>query len=213
VPSNITLPSSSQLLALISVLPTLSKSVIVILDGFDLFALHPRQSLLYCLLDAVQSCHAQSKGLAVIGITSHVDPISLLEKRVKSRFSGRVIRTGSPRRLHGWLKIVKTVLSSDISHMSDTSAGDDCITEWTSLWEAEFLEDNTVLNIFNEVFSVTRDIGMLKGILVNLWSPPRIMYAFLMQHLDIDHSPAFARIPHLVFVTTFVSGRFTVFST
>ncbi|KAG6333768.1 hypothetical protein ID866_5316 [Astraeus odoratus] len=55
VPST-SLPPPSHLPALISMLPTFSRPTIVILDAFDLFAHHARQSLLYCLLDTVQGC-------------------------------------------------------------------------------------------------------------------------------------------------------------
>lgn len=60
------------------------------LDQFDLFAKRARQALLYCLLDAVQA-GSYTRGLAVVGLTSRVDASELLEKRVKSRFSHRII--------------------------------------------------------------------------------------------------------------------------
>lgn len=42
------------------------KPVLFILDEFDLFALHPRQSFLYCLLDIVQG-NKRRAGVGVIG--------------------------------------------------------------------------------------------------------------------------------------------------
>lgn len=65
-----------------------SKSVIFILDHFELFCAHPKQSLLYNLFDVVQSAQA---AVCVIGLTSRNDVLELLEKRVKSRFSHRQI--------------------------------------------------------------------------------------------------------------------------
>jgi origin recognition complex subunit 4 len=170
-PFNVSLPPPSQLPGLISLLPTLSQSTIVILDGFDLFALHPRQSLLYCLLDTVQSCRAgaQSKGLAVIGMTSRMDTINILEKRVKSRFSGRMIRTASPGRLQDWVDFLKTVLLADIEDVVKGSTDQDAIEEWRSLWEVavqNFLADKVALDILDETFSITRDIRMLSRLLV-----------------------------------------------
>jgi origin recognition complex subunit 4 len=170
-PFNVSLPPSSQLPGLISLLPTLSQPTIVILDGFDLFALHPRQSLLYCLLDTVQSCRAsaQSKGLAVIGITSRMDTINILEKRVKSRFSGRMIRTASPRRLRDWVNFVKIVLLADINDLVKGPKNQDAIEEWRSLWKVavqNFLTDKTALEILDETFSITRDIRMLSRLVV-----------------------------------------------
>lgn len=63
-----------------------SKSVIFILDEFDLFCFHHNQTLLYNLFDVSQSAQAP---ICVLGITCRLDVIELLEKRVKSRFSHR----------------------------------------------------------------------------------------------------------------------------
>lgn len=64
----------------------ISKSVIFILDEFDLFCFHHNQTLLYNLFDVSQSAQAP---ICVVGITCRLDVIELLEKRVKSRFSHR----------------------------------------------------------------------------------------------------------------------------
>lgn len=63
-----------------------SKSVIFVLDEFDLFCFHHNQTLLYNLFDVSQSAQAP---ICVLGITCRLDVIELLEKRVKSRFSHR----------------------------------------------------------------------------------------------------------------------------
>lgn len=67
-----------------------SKSVVLVLDEFDLFAYHKNQSLLYNLFDIAQS---KQNPLCVIGITCRLDVVELLEKRVKSRYSHRAILT------------------------------------------------------------------------------------------------------------------------
>ncbi|KAK7343442.1 hypothetical protein VNO77_12191 [Canavalia gladiata] len=61
------------------------KSVIFVLDEFDLFA-QGKQRLLYSLLDAMQSITSQA---VVLGISCRLDADQLLEKRVRSRFSHR----------------------------------------------------------------------------------------------------------------------------
>ncbi|KAL6295131.1 hypothetical protein ACE6H2_003273 [Prunus campanulata] len=61
------------------------KTIIFILDEFDLFALG-KQKLLYSLLDAMQSVTSQA---VVIGVTCRLDADMLLDKRVRSRFSHR----------------------------------------------------------------------------------------------------------------------------
>lgn len=65
-----------------------SKSVIFILDEFDLFCAHSNQTLIYNLFDVSQSAQAP---ICVIGLTRRNDVIEMLEKRVKSRFSHRQI--------------------------------------------------------------------------------------------------------------------------
>ncbi|CED84461.1 Origin recognition complex, subunit 4 [Phaffia rhodozyma] len=98
-----TLPS--HLLAILTA-PS-KKSIIIVLEEFDIFAgfgRGGRQMLLYCLLDVVQSVRPRlgalsGRGLIVIGVTSRIDALHLLEKRVKSRFSHRIIRVNSI--LHG----------------------------------------------------------------------------------------------------------------
>ncbi|KAK3913323.1 Origin recognition complex subunit 4 [Frankliniella fusca] len=65
-----------------------SKSVIFILDEFDLFCQHQNQTLLYNLFDVAQSAQAP---ICVLGITCRKDVTDFLEKRVMSRFSNRQI--------------------------------------------------------------------------------------------------------------------------
>lgn len=61
------------------------KTIVFVLDEFDLFA-QGKQRLLYSLLDAMQSVSSQA---VVIGISCRLDADQLLEKRVRSRFSHR----------------------------------------------------------------------------------------------------------------------------
>nr|CAD7425854.1 unnamed protein product [Timema monikensis] len=65
-----------------------SKSVIFILEEFDLFCGHHNQTLLYNLFDVAQSAQAP---ICVVGVTARLDVTELLEKRVKSRFSHRQV--------------------------------------------------------------------------------------------------------------------------
>ncbi|QIX00672.1 hypothetical protein AMS68_006189 [Peltaster fructicola] len=85
-----------------------TKSVIFILDEFDLFATHPRQTLLYNLFDIAQSRKAP---IAVIGLTTRVDVVEALEKRVKSRFSHRYVHLAPAKTLAAFTKICKATLT------------------------------------------------------------------------------------------------------
>ncbi|XP_011204875.2 origin recognition complex subunit 4 [Bactrocera dorsalis] len=86
-----------------------SKSVIFILDEFDLFCAHHNQTLLYNLFDVSQSAQAP---ICVIGATCRLDVIELLEKRVKSRFSHRqVFLFPTSDNFEKYLDLFETLLS------------------------------------------------------------------------------------------------------
>jgi origin recognition complex subunit 4 len=159
------LPPPAYLPSLISTLPSQPKPVVVILDAFDEFALHGRQALLYCLLDTAQSCRVGSglNGLAVIGVTNRVDTIDLLEKRVKSRFSGRMLRTAGPRSVRDWWNLTSAILTIPL----DKSEGMD---GWKELWNwsvNRFLEERSVKTALHETWALVKDVRMLTRILVS----------------------------------------------
>ncbi|KAF6761790.1 origin recognition complex subunit 4 C-terminus-domain-containing protein [Ephemerocybe angulata] len=139
----ISLPPSSHLPALIALLPTLKRPTIVVVDAFDL-------ALLYCLLDT---------GLAVIGLTSRVDVVQLLEKRVKSRFSGRIVRVSNVSREEGWIQIMRKCLlpPSDIPSITDE--------EDEGRGVEKFLSDPSTDKIVRETYAIVREVRLLVRLL------------------------------------------------
>ncbi|RDL38824.1 uncharacterized protein BP5553_03164 [Venustampulla echinocandica] len=99
-PSEISGSSSEQI----------AKSVIFVLDEFDLFTTHARQTLLYNLFDIAQ---ARKAPIAVLGLTTRVDVVESLEKRVKSRFSHRYVYLSLARSLPMFWEICKQGLTVD----------------------------------------------------------------------------------------------------
>ncbi|KAL8934790.1 MAG: hypothetical protein Q9216_005731 [Gyalolechia sp. 2 TL-2023] len=87
----------------------IARSVIFIIDEFDLFATHPRQTLLYNLFDVAQSRNAP---IAVLGLTARIDVVESLEKRVKSRFGQRYVYLAHPRTFSAFQDICKSALTS-----------------------------------------------------------------------------------------------------
>ncbi|RYP75646.1 hypothetical protein DL770_007379 [Monosporascus sp. CRB-9-2] len=87
-----------------------SKSVIFIIDEFDLFATHARQTLLYNLFDIAQ---ARKAPIAVLGLTTRIDVVESLEKRVKSRFSHRYVYISLPKTLQAYWDVCRQGLSVD----------------------------------------------------------------------------------------------------
>ncbi len=173
----IALPPPAHLLALISMIPTLPRPTIIVLDGFDLFAGHARQALLYCLLDTAQSCRAgmvsgTGSGMAVVGVTARVDTINLLEKRVKSRFSGRMIRTACPAKLGHWVELAKGVLGAPVG---DEMEDEDVVRtesgrEWEKMWKVaveKFAEDEEVVEMLRETYALARDFQIFRRIMVS----------------------------------------------
>lgn len=104
------------------------RPLVIVLDQFDLFAKRARQSLLYCLLDAVQA-RSYAPGLALVGLTSLVDASDFLEKRVKSRFSQRMINL-YPLPFEGYRELARTALLGG----SDTFPESDSVT---AAWHQE----------------------------------------------------------------------------
>ncbi|EDW73942.1 uncharacterized protein Dwil_GK21644 [Drosophila willistoni] len=86
-----------------------SKSVVFILEEFDLFCTHHNQTLLYNLFDVSQSAQAP---ICVLGVTCRLDVIELLEKRVKSRFSHRqVFLFPNADKFEDYVKLCQELLS------------------------------------------------------------------------------------------------------
>ncbi|KAI1268237.1 hypothetical protein F5Y18DRAFT_415108 [Xylariaceae sp. FL1019] len=87
-----------------------SKSVVFIIDEFELFATHGRQTLLYNLFDIAQ---ARKAPIAVIGLTTRIDVVESLEKRVKSRFSHRYVYLALSKSLVAYWDVCKRGLFVD----------------------------------------------------------------------------------------------------
>ncbi|KAH7031148.1 origin recognition complex subunit 4 C-terminus-domain-containing protein [Microdochium trichocladiopsis] len=87
-----------------------SRSVVFIIDEFDLFATHARQTLLYNLFDIAQ---AKKAPIAVLGLTTRIDVVETLEKRVKSRFSHRYVYMSQPKTLAAFWKVCRQGLVVD----------------------------------------------------------------------------------------------------
>ncbi|KAK5660240.1 hypothetical protein OQA88_12776 [Cercophora sp. LCS_1] len=91
-----------------------SKSVIFVIDEFDLFATHARQTLLYNLFDIAQ---ARKAPIAVLGLTTRIDVVESLEKRVKSRFSHRYVYLSLPKSLPAFWDVCRQGLTIDDEDM------------------------------------------------------------------------------------------------
>lgn len=112
-----------------------ANAVVFVLDEFDHFATHPRQTLLYNLFDIAQ---AKKAPIAVLGLTCKVDVVDSLEKRVKSRFSHRTVHLKLPASREAYWEVVKEGLSANIEVA--VGAGNDAETYFRA-WNG-YLEVN-----------------------------------------------------------------------
>ncbi|KAJ6108605.1 hypothetical protein N7523_009928 [Penicillium sp. IBT 18751x] len=113
---------------------TAAKSIVILLDEFDLFVTHPRQTLLYNLFDIAQ---ARKAPIAVIGLTTKVDVTEMLEKRVKSRFTHRYVYVPLPRTYEIFSDICMASLDlndSEVLQLAD-SVGDKHALMESSAWK------------------------------------------------------------------------------
>jgi origin recognition complex subunit 4 len=97
-----------------------AKAVIFVMDEFDLFAQHPRQTLLYNLFDIAQSRKAP---IAVLGLTTRIDVTNSLEKRVKSRFSHRYVHLSLAKTFTAYQEICKACLTVQPDQLSVEERG------------------------------------------------------------------------------------------
>ena len=111
-----------------------SKSVVFIIDEFELFATHARQTLLYNLFDIAQ---ARKAPIAVLGLTTRIDVVESLEKRVKSRFSHRYVYLSLPRSLPAFWDICRQGLIVDKDDLEPEGFDTDLqgLYEFYGYWE------------------------------------------------------------------------------
>jgi len=113
-----------------------AKSVVFVLDEFDLFTTHSRQTLLYNLFDIAQ---ARKAPIVVLGLTTRVDVVEALEKRVKSRFSHRYVHLSLPRSVPAFWEICKEGLTAKSEELdeacfdTEVNGFDDFLSFWQSM--------------------------------------------------------------------------------
>lgn len=137
---------------------TAAKSIVILLDEFDLFVTHPRQTLLYNLFDIAQ---ARKAPIAVIGLTTKVDVTEMLEKRVKSRFSHRYTYVPLPRSFEDFSNICFGSLDledAEMANLADELGAERGLVE-SSRWETLLGGWKEYLNV--SYIAIMSDISML----------------------------------------------------
>ncbi|XP_050522744.1 origin recognition complex subunit 4 [Daktulosphaira vitifoliae] len=134
-----------------------SKSIIMVLDRFDLFCTHTNQTLLYNLFDAVQS---QQNPICIIGMTSRIDVTELLEKRVKSRFSHNLIMLKPPADYNKILDRMKCLLKIERKY----KIKQDICDNWNNSIE-ELVSDIKIKNMAKDLLKLSNSSIKLNTII------------------------------------------------
>ncbi|TVY15751.1 Origin recognition complex subunit 4 [Lachnellula arida] len=138
-----------------------TKSVIFILDEFDLFTTHARQTLLYNLFDIAQ---ARKAPIAVLGLTTRIDVVESLEKRVKSRFSHRYVYLSQPRSLPAFWEICKEALTMNTEELDaevlspDIGDQDEFLSFWHTMVDDLYNKDNSFKHHMQSYFYRTKSV-------------------------------------------------------
>lgn len=166
----------------------ISKSVIFVMDEFDLFASHSRQTLLYNLFDIAQSRKAP---IAVLGLTTKVNVVESLEKRVKSRFSHRYVYLSLPKTFTTFRDICKSALlceATEATPIATVSSTDfktpqsfprylKLCTAWSKYINSLLTEDPPITHLLRRIYAHTKSIpSALSTFLMPIlsMSPPSI---------------------------------------
>ncbi|ESQ39950.1 hypothetical protein EUTSA_v10000894mg [Eutrema salsugineum] len=134
------------------------KTVIFVLDEFDMFA-QGKQRLLYSLLDAMQSVTSQA---VVVGISSRLDADQLLEKRVRSRFSHRKILFLPPSR-----EEFDSLLEHLLSLPSDSSFPSGYVSQFNEKIKS-IISDTRFKNMLKTFFNANSTVNSLLKYMLSL---------------------------------------------
>lgn len=125
-------------------------STIIILEHFEQFTEHARQTLLYNLFDIAQSKKAP---ICVLGLTSRVDAYESLEKRVKSRFSHRVVLLKSLEYDH-FHNLALSAIQSTLDLAQATDCGGTTLQTYHDTWN-EYIASSSELGTFTRYIYLT----------------------------------------------------------
>lgn len=160
-----------------------SKPIVFILEEFALFCNHRNQTLLYNLFDIAQS---RAAPIIVIGISSSLDVVECLEKRVKSRFNHRQLAMLPYEKFEDYFHAIRHYL---------LIPDEQCTTESKQDWNTQvhqLLKASDVKKTLGRLFATNSTIGFLKQFLytvVCLMQDKKLSNNHLLEVLNEQNSP------------------------
>lgn len=131
---------------------TESMAVIFVVDEIDKFT-DNKQTLLYNLLDLAQTSQVP---VCVVGVSTKITVRELFEKRVRSRFSQRIITLHKPLSVNQFWHSAKLPLllsSSDIAELQDSSYGQ----QWNDYIDDLFANSPVMRRLVHQLFYTTKN--------------------------------------------------------
>ncbi|KAF2636805.1 hypothetical protein P280DRAFT_532906 [Massarina eburnea CBS 473.64] len=173
-----------------------AKAVIFVMDEFDLFAQHPRQTLLYNLFDIAQSRKAP---IAVLGLTTRIDVANSLEKRVKSRFSHRYVHLSLAKTFTAFQEMCKAnlLIQPDQLNVEERS-----ILEPTAKPQAKKNKKSTKPDILKDWNTTINTLFTTKSFLTTHLAPPFYQTKSLPQILTTFLHPIATLTPSIPLTPT-----------
>lgn len=143
-----------------------SVAVVIILEEVDRFAQHGKQILLYNLLDLAQ---ASTTPLAIVGLSPRTNTRELFEKRVRSRFSQRIVVTKRAQTVDEFWKLARSGIMLDEDEFKrPANALNNIYTDeqyetyrqaWNNSIESCFQnKQSNLYNLLEYVFYTTKDV-------------------------------------------------------
>lgn len=126
--------------------------IVVTIENFEGFTSHSRQALLYNLFELSQN--SNQTPITIIGISTKVTTRELLEKRVKSRFSQRIIQTTHSKTIEDWFELVKGVFQC-VDHSPYSAFVNETISQ-------EIDKPSSLRRLCIKEFLTTKDINVIK---------------------------------------------------
>jgi origin recognition complex subunit 4 len=179
-------------------------SVVFVMEEFDLFATHARQTLLYNLLDIAQSRKAP---IAVLGLTTKHDVTESLEKRVKSRFSHRYVYMPLARSVPSFVEMCMASMMLKPEELSfeekaqllSGNKKNDYLADWNDAVQALFADQDFLESYILPTFYLSKSVptvltSLLLPLSSNLGNPSTCL---LPIDIFIDEStiPSLAQPP------------------
>ncbi|ODV86691.1 hypothetical protein CANARDRAFT_196055 [[Candida] arabinofermentans NRRL YB-2248] len=144
--------------------------IIFLLDEFERYTNSSKQTLLYNLFDIAQVNHSsRTSPIAVIGLTSKTTVREQLEKRVKSRFSQRVIQINKAKNMDEFIEYVKTLLKVEVDDDELNSNGDlqSCLNQYHEcIDELISNKGGELRKMIVENYYTIKDLNSLKNSLI-----------------------------------------------